>query len=116
MKKVYDEFFGVSEDGIVREKVMLTRVVITVTVMVVCLIAMGLSAFAYFSSDVSSNSNIIRAANFDMKVTVHRLSEGESHPVSVTQTEKRTYAVTLEPGFVYLVKLEKRELQRPVFA
>ena len=105
MKKLYEEYFKVSEDGKVREKVMITRVVVTVTVMVVCLIAMGVSAYAYFSSDILSASNVIRAANYEIAVTVQS-SADSTQQVPVTKLDKRTYVATLDPG-EYVVRVTK---------
>ena len=49
MKKLYNEFFYVPKYGKVKEKVMLMRTALTVVIMVVCLFAMSLTAYAYFS-------------------------------------------------------------------
>ena len=101
MKKLYEEYFKVSEDGKVREKVMITRVVVTVTVMVICLIAMGVSAYAYFSSDILSASNVIKAANYEINVTVQSTMDNSTQ-ILVEKLDKRTYMATLDPG-EYLV-------------
>ena len=105
MKKLYEEYFKVSEDGKVREKVMITRVVVTVTVMVICLIAMGVSAYAYFSSDILSASNVIKAANYEIDITVQSTIDNSTQ-ILVEKLDKRTYMATLDPG-EYLVTVTK---------
>ena len=59
MKKLYDEFFRVSNDEKVKDKVMLARTALTAVIMAICLIAMSFSAFAYFSHDSKSAGNTI---------------------------------------------------------
>ena len=53
-----------------REKELLARMAGTIVVIVVCLAAMGFSAFAYFSHSISSGMNVIQAAHFDVVVTL----------------------------------------------
>lgn len=70
MKELYNEFFHIPKHGKVREKVMLMRTAITVVIMIVCLAAMSITAYAYFSYNVTSGSNTIKAANFDALITI----------------------------------------------
>lgn len=70
MRKLFNEFFYIPQHGKVREKVMLARVAMTVVIMVVCLAAMSITAYAYFSYNVTSGSNIIRSATFKTEVQV----------------------------------------------
>ena len=70
MRKLYNEFFYIPKYGKIREKVMLARVAMTVVIMVVCLAAMSITAYAYFSYNVTSGSNIIRSATFKTEVQV----------------------------------------------
>ena len=72
MKKLYNEFFYIPKYGKVKEKVMLMRTALTVVIMVVCLFAMSFTAYAYFSHNVTSGSNIIKAAYFDAQGADHR--------------------------------------------
>lgn len=53
-----------------REKELLARMAGTIVVIVVCLAAMGFSAFAYFSHSISSGMNVIQSAHFDVVVTL----------------------------------------------
>ena len=52
-----------------REKELLLRMAGTIVTIVICLAAMGFSAFAYFSHSISSGINVIQAAHFDVVVT-----------------------------------------------
>ncbi len=53
-----------------REKELLLRMTGTIVTIVLCLAAMGFSAFAYFSHSISSGINVIQAAHFDVVVTL----------------------------------------------
>ena len=70
MKKLYEEYFYIPEDGKIRDKVMVVRVAVTVAVMLACLFAMTFSAYAYFSHSVTSDSNVIKSADYDLTVIV----------------------------------------------
>lgn len=98
MKKLYNEFFYVPKYGKVKEKVMLIRTAMTVIIMVVCLFAMSFTAYAYFSHDVTSGSNIIKAAHFEALITINdgavELTKDGKYQVAALEKDK-TYTVTL---------------------
>ena len=108
MRKRFSKFFCVPKNGKVSEKVMLVRVATTVAIVVMCLVAMSLSAFAYFSYNLTSGSNIIRAANFGIEVEIQEVQEnGENSKIEVTDSKKhfsaslkagKTYSITLTPA------------------
>lgn len=108
MRKLYNEFFYVPKHAKIREKVMLTRVVMTVAVMVMCLLAMGLTAYAYFACDITSEHNTIKTATFKTAITVTD-SDGNNVPLS-TSDNRSFKPVELNPG-EYNVKIEVLELQ-----
>ena len=70
MRKLFNEFFYIPKHGKVREKVMLTRLATTITIVIMCLAAMSITAYAYFSYNITSGSNIIRSATFKTEVQV----------------------------------------------
>ena len=70
MRKLYNELFYIPKHAKVSEKNMLARITLSITVVVACLIAMSISAYAYFSCSVTSASNVIKSANFDATVSV----------------------------------------------
>lgn len=104
MKELYNEFFHVSKDGKVREKVMLMRTAITVIVIIICLFAMSFSAYAYFSHSITSGLNVIKAANFEAKITV-TASVGENPTLEAV--DGKTYSAKLKPGVTYTFTVEK---------
>ena len=79
MKKIinfYNDFFRIEKDKKIREKVMLVRVIITVAIIITCLMATSITAYAYFSYNITASSSI-KAANFktDISVKVDGTSE-----------------------------------------
>lgn len=106
MKKLYNEFFYIPKDGKIREKVILTRMALSVLVIVVCLAAMGLSAYAYFSHDIASASNIIQSANFGIKVSIENESDS-TDTVVVREVNSTTQLANLRAGNTYTVTIEK---------
>ncbi len=97
MKELYRQFFYVPKEGRVREKVMLCRTALTVAIIVLCLIAMSLTAYAYFSSSVSSSFSTIKAANFKSEISV---SDSDGNVFSVNEQG----IVDLTPG-TYTVEI-----------
>ncbi len=105
MKKLYTRFFHIPKQEKIGEKVMLVRVATTIATIVVCLIAMSLTAYAYFSCDVSSVSNVIKAANFDAEIaitdendTLVEPSAKEGKISTFSFAGPGTYTVTLGKG------------------
>lgn len=105
MKKLYTRFFHIPKHEKIGEKVMLTRVATTIATIVGCLIAMSLTAYAYFSCDVSSVLNVIQAANFDAQIAItdenNTLVEPSAQEGKISTfifTVPGTYTVTLGKG------------------
>lgn len=105
MRKLFDEFFYIPKHGKVREKVVLSRLVSMVVVVVGCLAAMGITAYAYFSHNIISEANIIRSANFEASVAIAKkdapsevVSIEKSGDVQVAQLQAGTYIVELSAG------------------
>ena len=117
MRKLYREYFEVSPTEKISDKVMLTRVVFTVITMLICLSAMSLSAYAYFSATVSAGPGVISSASFDIDIQITRPgnlsigSEGISQgtdEVSVSLSDNNKYCASLEAGKTYTVTLSKK--------
>ena len=102
MRKLYNEFFYIPKHGKVREKVMLTRNAMTVTIVIMCLAAMSITAYAYFSYNITSGSNIIKAANFEANVSI---TDSNNDPVTVTKDGK-VQTANLDAG-KYTIELTK---------
>lgn len=106
MKKLYNEFFYVSKHGKVRENVMMARVAVTVVTMLLCLIAMTLTAYAYFSHNVSSGFNVIKSSNFDVSI---QITDNDAEVVTVNKIDNTTHTVYLEADKTYSVTLDESE-------
>lgn len=117
MKKLYREFFYVGKDEKIRDKVMTTRVVVTALFMLMCLAAMSITAYAFFSHNASSGFSTIQSANFDSDISVVKITavstasenaNAESDTVPVVVTAKRTYTAALTPGVAYNVTIDRK--------
>lgn len=111
MKMLYNEYFHVPEDGKVREKVLITRVAFTVVVILLCLAAISFTAYAHFSGSISSASNVIRAANYDLKLTV---TEGE--PLQNAEAAKAAESEKAETEEIVFTKNKKGEYTKKLEA
>lgn len=96
MKKLYDEFFYVPKHGRVREKVLLARITVTVAFIIMCLAGMSITAYAYFSSNVSSTLNSIHTANYSLKIENNGTAL-ESDTFTCNGAQNDTYTFTLTP-------------------
>ena len=71
MRKIYHKYFYVPEQGkgVVGEKVFLSRLVLSITCMLICMLAMGYNAYAFFTTNIESSANVLQAAVFDVEIT-----------------------------------------------
>lgn len=111
MRKLFNEFFYIPRHGKVREKVMLARLASMITVVIFCLVAMSITAYAYFSYNVTSGSCILKSASFKTEVQVQILdSNGKAVDSNITPvtsdyksfkieglTVGETYTITITP-------------------
>ena len=105
MRKLYNEFFHISKDGQISEKVMLVRITAMAIVMILCLLAMSVSAYAYFSYNVTSGTTTIKAATFEVDVSVSD-TVGADIPVTTQIKDNLTYQVAqLNAGVTYSVNI-----------
>lgn len=109
MRKLFKELFYVPKYGKVREKVMLTHVTMSIVIIVACLAAMSLSAYAYFSYNVTSDANIIKAANFEADVSISIVENDNSIAVEVTKEKNASYTADLQAGKTYTVTLRESD-------
>ncbi len=114
MKNFYREFFYVSKHEKIRDKVMLTQVISTVAIIICCLIAMSITAYAHFSCNVSSYSNVIRAANFETDIRI-QITDDDGNAVSDSQiipttSDNKNFEIReLEVGKYYTVTIKPTE-------
>lgn len=101
MKKLYEKYLHVPEEGRIKEKVFICRIAVAIVCMVCCLSAMGFSAYAYFTSSITSSSNIIQAASYSTDIVVKDATGTEVTPTVEDSDYKYglgvgTYTVTLK--------------------
>lgn len=106
MRKLYNEFFHIPKDGKISEKVMLARMVSTVVIVVVCLAAMGITAYAYFSCNLSSGTVVLKAATFEADVLI-QITDVNGESVPVTEGANGIPSAALKAGTTYLVTLDE---------
>lgn len=105
MRELYNRFFYIPKHGKIRENVMLVRIFTTVAVIIGCLIAMSVSAYAYFSYNVISGSNMIKGASFEANVSIAITDENHAPvilstdgPVRIADLPAGTYTIELTKG------------------
>lgn len=69
MRKRRNKLFYVSKHAKVTETALQVRIAFATLTIVFCMAMMSLSAFAFFTTSISSDSNTIRSANFEMNIT-----------------------------------------------
>lgn len=101
MKRLYEEYLHVPEDGKIKEKVFIARIVVAIVCVVCCLSAMGFSAYAFFTSSITSGSNTIVAATYSVEVDVvpnggTALAAKNDNPLIYENVGAGTYAMSLK--------------------
>jgi len=91
VSQLYQEYFYVPKEGRITEKVMMARVVSMVVVVILCLLGMSLTAYAYFSHSETSSGSSITAAEFNVAVSLSE--EG----TALAETTPATPPATLSP-------------------
>lgn len=110
MRKIYDEYFHVPEqgEGVVRETVFFARLIVSIVCMAVCMIAMGYNAYAYFAFNIESTANVLQASTYSFVEP----SETEEDIIKMVSSEGSVVATNtkwkyiLQPG-TYELKLKK---------
>ena len=100
MKRIYEEYLHVPEDGKIREKVFIARIAVAIVCVVCCLSAMGFSAYAFFTSSITSGSNTIVAASYGVGVAIASsedtpLTAKADNPLSYEAVGAGTYTVSI---------------------
>lgn len=112
MLKLFNEFFYVSNREKIRDKVILTRLITTIFIVIICLIAMSVTAYAYFAHDIASKANYIKSATFSTKLSVQLINEkGEVVETATPITSNcRSFKITdLKPNELYTVIITPNE-------
>ena len=111
MRKLYNEFFYIPKHGKVREKVMLTRIAMNVTIVIMCLAAMSITAYAYFSYNITSGSNIIKSASFYTDVTVQITPEDGTAVDTITTntSDHKSHSAKLSANKTYTITVKHND-------
>ena len=111
MRKLYREFFYIPKYGKIREKVMLTRIAMTVTIVIMCLAAMSITAYAYFSYNITSGSNTIKAASFYTDVTVQITAEDGTvvETITTNTSDHKSHSAELSANKTYTITLKHND-------
>lgn len=80
----------------VSEKNLLIRGFVALTVVILCLAAMTITALAYYSHEIVSGSNKLKAAVFDIDVKV--TNQNDQGEITVAPGPNKTYTVLLPAG------------------
>lgn len=111
MRELYNEFFYIPKHGKIREKVMLTRIAMTITIVIMCLAAMSITAYAYFSYNVTSGSNIIKSASFYTDVTVQIIAEDGTvvDTITTNTSDHKSHSAELTANKTYTVTVQHND-------
>ena len=98
MREIFYKYFKLPEEnkGIISERIFFARLAVSVTCIVLCLSAMGFSAYAFFTASVSSNMNQIQAASYSLSAQASIVHEGIGGSVAVDSQNPNKY--TLQKG------------------
>ena len=103
MKTILKELFYVPKHAKVSDKTMLTKVIISVIIIICCLATMSLSAYAFFSYEVTSVSNVIKSAKYNISITVY---DSFNEQIEVISDGLFAYKVSLNANKEYTVKIK----------
>jgi hypothetical protein len=106
--KLYEEFFYIPKHGKIREKVMLTRIAVTVIIMIICIASMSITAYAYFSYNTTSAKSKIQTASFETNVNIQITDENGAAVENIT-SDYKSHMVTLKANTKYYITLKLTE-------
>ena len=96
------EIFRIPTEGKICEKTMVARVTVSTIVVLACLAAISVTAYAHFSANVTTSSNVISASGFRADVSV-RVTDENGAIVPVSSDDGKAYTVTLKKDASYYV-------------
>lgn len=98
MKKIWEEWFQTVHNGKVRERSMLVRITMSAVMIVMCMAAMSITAYAYFSTSITANISPVQSAVWRIAVEAEPdvVLDGEFYALDNREgTEPRVYQLTL---------------------
>ena len=105
MSKRFMDFICETRDEKATEKALISRAAMLVVVVVGCLAAMCLTAYAYFTCNITSDTNTLQAAKFQAKVSI-QLIENDQVIETIVPVKTGTWTYTasgLQVGKSYTV-------------
>lgn len=75
MKKLYNDYFRVSKHEKIRDKVMISQVVLTACIMISCLMATCVTAYACFYYNITTNVLTVKAASFKTDIVIKQVND-----------------------------------------
>lgn len=106
MKELYNKYFKIVEGERISDKKMLVRIISAVTIIVLCLTLLSMTALAYFSFSLKSGSNTVVPATFYVD-TKFSTTTGEQTAGPTKQHQQisfpanndvQTYTITISIG------------------
>ena len=103
MKKLYDEYYRLSDGEKISDKKFIARISIDASIILLCIFIMGISALAYFTSDLRSEGNVIAAGEFAPALVITNDTTGEQ--VELIHVGENTSVAFLSSGVTYTVNM-----------
>ena len=101
MKEFYKEYFRVDENTKITDKVLVTRIGVSVFIIVFALFSMSFAAYGFFASDIASASNTVKTSRYDLDIDGVKIEKvsvaSEEDMVTETPVSKNvdgTYTLT----------------------
>ena len=104
MKKLFKDLFYVPKYGKVQERTMTARAVLSLTVILLCLASMAITAYAWFSYNIQSAPIRLTAARFETVAVIRQVGGSE---VSVDSSGDGTHTAQLSANVKYEVVLTR---------
>ena len=109
MREIYRELFCVSQEGKIRERTMVARIASSAAIIIACLFAMCITAYAYFSYNISSTQNYVKTANFETVISVYEVGENGTLMLVPATLNYGDCDVPMEAGKQYVVTVSASE-------
>ncbi len=100
--------FYIPKHAKIRDSVMLARAVLFAVVVLLSLAAMSMTAYACFSYNIVSGSNVIKTSNFEADVSV-RVGDANGDAVEVVASDRLSHTAQLKAGNKYYITLQHAE-------
>lgn len=106
MQKFLEELFYVPKHSKVTDNLISKRLVSSVAVVLLCLAAISFSAYAYFSSGVSSGTINIKSASFTTDVSIE-ITNTQNGSIDVITSNHKSHIAILDANTKYKVVLKR---------